>query len=63
MSEVERQLKLAYAAGIVDGEGSVGIYKNNFCNQYQLRITVEMTREERKAYEKATHCQRRKLLG
>lgn len=42
----ERKVMLAYAAGIIDGEGSIGIYRNSHNGQYQLRITVEMTKDE-----------------
>jgi hypothetical protein len=45
-NDLDRKLKLSYAAGIVDGEGSIGIYRNSHNGQYQLRITVEMTRDE-----------------
>lgn len=34
---------LAYAAGLIDGEGCVGVYRNSHNGNYQLRITVEMT--------------------
>jgi len=34
--------KLAYCAGLVDGEGCVGMYLNSHNGNYQLRISVEM---------------------
>jgi hypothetical protein len=37
-----RELLLSYAAGIIDGEGCIGIYPNSHNGNYQLRISVEM---------------------
>lgn len=37
-----KEIKLAYAAGLIDGEGCIGIYYNSHNGNYQLRITVEM---------------------
>lgn len=34
--------RLAYAAGLIDGEGCIGIYRNSHNGNYQLRIAVEM---------------------
>lgn len=34
---------LAYAAGLIDGEGCIGTYWNSVHRNFQLRITVEMT--------------------
>jgi hypothetical protein len=34
---------LAYAAGLIDGEGCIGIYPNSHNGNYQLRLSVEMT--------------------
>lgn len=31
---------LAWAAGIIDGEGSIGIYKNRHRNNWELRVSV-----------------------
>lgn len=33
---------LAYAAGLIDGEGCIGLYHNSHNGNFQLRITVEM---------------------
>lgn len=35
--------ELAYLAGIIDGEGTIGIYLNSVNGNYQLRMAVEMT--------------------
>lgn len=35
-------IELAYAAGLIDGEGCIGIYYNKIKHVYQLRISVEM---------------------
>jgi hypothetical protein len=40
-----RQLVLSYLAGIIDGEGCIGVYKNRSNGNHQLRITVEMVEE------------------
>lgn len=37
---------IAYAAGLIDGEGCVGIYLNSQNGNYQLRLSVEMTDKE-----------------
>lgn len=37
---------LSYAAGLIDGEGCVGVYRNSHLGSYQLRITVEMVQDE-----------------
>ena len=37
-----KELLLAYAAGLIDGEGCIGLYHNSHNGNYQLRITVEM---------------------
>lgn len=39
-------LELAYAAGLIDGEGCIGTYWNKVYKNYQLRITVEMVDPE-----------------
>lgn len=38
----ERELKLSYAAGLIDGEGCIGMYLNSHNGNYQLRLSVEM---------------------
>lgn len=38
----DHDLKLSYAAGLIDGEGCIGTYWNKVHKNYQLRITVEM---------------------
>lgn len=39
----QEELDYAYAAGLIDGEGCIGIYHNSHNGNYQLRIAVEMT--------------------
>lgn len=39
---INRELMLAYAGGLIDGEGCIGIYGNSHNGNYQLRISVEM---------------------
>lgn len=41
-----RESLLAYAAGLIDGEGCIGTYYNKVTKNYQLRITVEMVEKE-----------------
>lgn len=38
--------ELCYAAGLVDGEGSIGVYLNKVYNHYQLRLQVQMCDKE-----------------
>jgi hypothetical protein len=38
------QVELAYFAGLIDGEGSLGIYYNH--NYFSLRLQIAMTNEE-----------------
>jgi hypothetical protein len=40
------EAELAYAAGLIDGEGCIGVYKNSHNGNFQLRITVEMVERE-----------------
>lgn len=37
---------LAYAAGLIDGEGCIGTYYNKVHKNYQLRVSVEMCERE-----------------
>lgn len=39
----ETEINLSYAAGLIDGEGCIGIYPNSHNGNYQLRLSVEMT--------------------
>jgi len=41
-----REIYLAYSGGLIDGEGCIGIYYNNYNHNYQLRISVEMVNKE-----------------
>lgn len=47
---IRNSTELAWAAGIVDGEGSICIIKekrkNNYSTQYRLRLSVGMTHED-----------------
>jgi hypothetical protein len=42
----ERIIKLSYAAGLIDGEGCIGMYLNSHNGNYQLRLSVEMGERE-----------------
>lgn len=39
----EREIKLSYIAGLIDGEGCIGMYLNSHNGNYQLRLSIEMT--------------------
>ena len=43
---INKEILLSYAAGIIDGEGCIGMYHNSHNGNYQLRITVEMVDKE-----------------
>jgi hypothetical protein len=43
---MKRDLQFAYAAGIVDGEGCLGVLHARERNQYQARVQVVMTNEK-----------------
>lgn len=40
------EVDLAYIAGLIDGEGCIGVYHNKVYNSYQLRVQIEMCDEE-----------------
>jgi len=43
---IDREILLAYAGGLIDGEGCIGIYYNSVNHNYQLRISVEMVHKD-----------------
>lgn len=40
-----RAMRAGYAAGFIDGEGSIGIYRHSTSGQYQLRMSASNTVE------------------
>ena len=42
-TSILQEIGYPYAAGLIDGEGCIGMYWNSVHKNYQLRITVEMT--------------------
>jgi len=46
MTTTERERKMSYAAGLIDGEGCIGMYLNSHNGNYQLRLSVEMGEDD-----------------